>query len=86
MVEFFMQPKYIADGPMQSWFPPVFPKLSHLFWNKFIYHTNVIARRFVPKQSPVLRDILHKGRLPRRQNARSAARNDIIIAMYGREK
>jgi hypothetical protein len=40
----------------------------------------------MPKQSPVLQDVLFKRRLPRRQSARSAARNDIILEMHGREK
>jgi hypothetical protein len=35
--------------------------------------------RFLPKQSLVLREISLKKRLPRRQSARAAARNDIIF-------
>jgi len=46
----------------------------------FLYRTNVtpalaygasVARRFVPKQSPVLRELLVKRGLPRRQKSKS---------------
>jgi 8-oxo-dGTP pyrophosphatase MutT (NUDIX family) len=52
---------------------------QHIYLGKILYRTNVIARRFLPKQSPILRAFQLKKGLPRRQRARAAARNDINL-------
>jgi hypothetical protein len=46
---------------------------------QILYRTNVIARRFAPKQSPVYKRLQLKRRLPRRRKPRAAARNDINL-------
>jgi hypothetical protein len=46
---------------------------------KILYRTNVIARRSLPKQSPVLWEFQIKRRLPRRQRTNAAARNDMNL-------
>jgi len=62
-------------------------QIESFILNLILYRTNVVARRFLPKQSPALRDISTQKEIAAPPKSKSGgSQRHQFMRLYGREK